>query len=81
VVVDKGEDVDTFVVLGLKGKTEEVPEFESEHVLFGNKTQSLWYAVQDDVVPAAGKGLEAGEEVVNQLMERDLDPAVSGFEG
>lgn len=38
VVVDEREDVDTFVVVGLKGMTEEVPEFKCEHVLFGDKT-------------------------------------------
>jgi hypothetical protein len=81
VVVDEGEDVDTLVVVGLKGIAEEVPEFESKHVLFGDKTQSLGYAVQDDVVPAVGKRLEVGEQVVDQLVERDLDPTVTGFEG
>ena len=38
VVVDEGKDLDTFVVVGLKGMAEEVPEFESEDVLFGDKT-------------------------------------------
>jgi hypothetical protein len=81
VVVDEGEDVDTFVVVGLEGMAEEVPDLESEHVFFGDKTQSLGYAVQDDVVPAAGKRLEVGKQVVDQLVKRDLDSTVSGFEG
>jgi hypothetical protein len=81
VVVDEGEDVDTVVVLGLEGVAEEVPELESKHVLFGDKTQSLGYAVQDDVVSAAGERLEVSEQVVDQLVKRDLDPTVSGFEG
>jgi hypothetical protein len=38
VVVDEGKDMDTFVVVGLKRMAEEVPEFESEDVLFGDKT-------------------------------------------
>ena len=37
--------------------------------------------VVDDVVAVAGKGLETGKQVVDQLVERDLDSAVGGLEG
>ena len=81
VVVDEGEDVNTFVLAGLEGGAEEVPEFVCEEVLFGDKTKPLGHFIVDDIVPVAGKGLEAGKEVVDQLVERDLDTAVGGFEG
>jgi hypothetical protein len=81
VVVEEGEDVDRFVLAGLKGVAEEVPEFKSQYVFFGDKAKSLGYSVVDDVVAVAGKGLEAGKQVVDQLVKRDLDPTVSGFEG
>ena len=80
-VVDKGEDVDRFILAGAEGVAKEVPEFVGEDILFGNKTQPLRYAIVEDVVPVVGKGLEAGEQVVDQLVKRDLNPAVGGFEG
>lgn len=81
VVVDEGEDVDTFVLTGLKGLADEFPEGVGEDVFFGDKAKSPGYSVVDDVVPDVGKGLEACEQVVDQLVQRDLDPAVGGFEG
>jgi hypothetical protein len=81
VVVDERKDVDGFVLAGAEGVSEEVPEFVREEVLFGNKTKSLRHPIVDDVVPVAGRRLEAGEQVVDQLVKRDLDPAVGGFEG
>jgi hypothetical protein len=81
VVVDEGEDVDTFVLAGLERIAQEFPEIESQLVLFRNKTKPLGYAVVYNVVPVAGKGLEVSEQVINQLMQGDLDPAVGGFEG
>lgn len=80
-VVDEGEDVDRFILAGAEGVAEEVPEFVGEDILFGDETQSLRYAIVEDVVPVVGKGLKAGEQVVDQLIKRDLDPAVGGFEG
>jgi hypothetical protein len=81
VVVDEGKDVDTFVLAGLEGVAEEVPEFGCEEVLFGDKTQSFRQAVVDKVVAAARKWLEADEQVVDQVVNGNLDPAVGGFEG
>ena len=81
VVVDEGEDVDRFILAGAEGVAEEVPEFVCQEVLFGDKTQSLRDSVVDDIVPVVGKGLEAGKQVVDQLVKRDLDSAVGGFEG
>ena len=81
VVVDEGEDMDGFVLAGSEGVAEEVPEFVGEEVFLGDKTQPLGHAVVDDIVPVVGKGLEAGKQVVDQLVKRDLDSAVGGFEG
>jgi hypothetical protein len=35
----------------------------------------------DDVVAVAGNGLEASEQVVDQVVKRDLDPTAGRFEG
>lgn len=81
VVVDEGEDVDRLVLVRLKCVAEQAPKGVGEFVLFGNKTQSLGYAIVNDVVPVAGKGLEVCEQVVNEMVQRDLDPVWRGFEG
>ncbi len=81
VVVDEGKDMDRSILAGAEGVAEEVPEFVCQEVLFGDKTQSLGQAVVDKVVAAVGKVLEAGEQVVDQVVNGNLDPAVGGFEG
>jgi hypothetical protein len=81
VVVDEGKDVDGLILAGAEGIAEEVPEAEGEDIFFGDKTQPLGHAVVDDIIQVAGKGLKAGKQVVDQLVERDFDSAVCGLEG
>lgn len=83
VIVDQGEDMDWFVVTGAKGVTEKVPDVGSKRGLFGDETKSLRHAIVDDVVPGAivddivpgaivpvaGKGLDIGQQIVDQLVE------------
>lgn len=86
VVVDEGKDVDGLILAGAEGGGQKVPEGVGKAVLFGNETESLGHTVVDDAIlhdvgAVAGKGLEAGKQVVDQLVERDLDSAVCGLEG
>jgi len=81
VVVDEGEDVNVRILAGVEGAAEEVPQVEGEEVFFGYKAQSLGYAIVQDVVVFAGQGLEAGKQIIDQLMQGDLDATVSRFEG
>lgn len=69
VVDDEGEDVDTFVLAGLEGIAEEIPEFGCEEVLFGHKTETLRHFIVDDIVPVPGNGLEVGEQVVDEVVK------------
>ena len=81
VVVDKGKNVDRLVWTSLDGFTEEAPNVVSQFVLFGNETQSLGYPVVDDMVAVPGKGLEVCEQVINELVQRNLNPTVGRLEG
>lgn len=81
VVVDEGEDVNVCILAGVEGATKEVPYIESEEVFLGDKAQPLRHAIMQDVIAVVSQGLEAGQQIVDQLMHRDLDVTVGGFEG
>lgn len=80
-VVDEGEDVNVRVLAGVEGAPEELPQVEGEEVFLGDKAKALWDTIVEDVVAVVSQGLEAGEQIVDQLMQRDLDLLVGGFEG
>ena len=69
------------VLAGVEGADEEAPQVEGEDVFFGDKTKTLRYAIVQDVVVFAGQGLEAGEQIIDQLVHRDFDATVSRLEG
>jgi hypothetical protein len=81
VVVDEGEDVDVRILAGVEGAPEELPQVEGEEVFLGDKAKALGDTIVEDVVAVVSQGLEAGEQIVDQLMQRDLDLLVGGFEG
>jgi hypothetical protein len=81
VIVDEGEDVDVCVLAGVEGAPEEFPQVEGEEVFLGDKAEALGHTIVQDVVAVVSKGLEAGEQIVDQLMQRDFDLSVGGFEG
>jgi hypothetical protein len=65
----------------MEGATEEVPYIGGKKVFLGDKAQSLRYAIMQDIVAVKSKGLEAGQQIVDQLMQRNFNVTVSGFEG
>lgn len=81
VVVDEGEDVNVCILAGVEGAAKEVPYLDGEEVFLGDKAQPLRYAIMQDVIAVVSQGLEASQQIVDQLMHRDLDVTVSGFEG
>ena len=81
VVVDEGEDVNVCILAGVEGAAKEVPYLDGEEVFLGDKAQPLRYAIMQDVIAVVSQGLEAGQQIVDQLVQRDLDVTVSGFEG
>jgi hypothetical protein len=81
VVVYEGEDVNVCILAGVEGATKEVPYIGGKKVFLGDKAQSLRYAIMQDVIAVKSKGLKAGQQIVDQLMQRDLDVTVGGFEG
>ena len=81
VVVDESEDVDVRVLAGVEGAPEEFPQVEGEEVFLGDKAKALGYAIVEDVVSVMSQGLKTGEQIVDQLMQRDFDLSVGGFEG
>ena len=80
-VVDESEDVDVGILAGVKGASEEFPYVEGEEVFLSDKAKTLGYAIVQDVVTVVSQGLEACEQIVDQLMHGDLDLTVGGFEG
>jgi hypothetical protein len=80
VVVDEGEDVNVCILAGVEGAPEEVPEVEGEEVFLGDKAQPPGHTIVQDIVAVESQGLEAGEQIVDQLMQGDFDATVGGFE-
>ena len=69
------------ILAGVEGAIEEIPYIEGEEVFLGDKVQSLGYAIVQDVIAVEGNGLEFGQQIVDQLVQRNLDMTVGGFEG
>jgi hypothetical protein len=73
--------VNGFVLAVVDGVAEEIPKREGEEVFLSDKVKTPGYAIVQDVVAVAGQWLEAGEQIVDQLVERDLDATSGGLEG
>jgi len=81
VVVDQGLDVDAFVFLVADNGVDYVPEYVGHDVLFCDEAQTLGYSVEDDVIPFHSQGLQARQQVVDQLVKGYFNATCGGFKG
>jgi hypothetical protein len=81
VVVDQGLHVDAFVLLVADNRVDHIPKYIGHQVLFCDEAEALGDTVEDDVVPFHSQGLQAGQEVIDQLVKGYLDTMGRGFKG
>jgi len=65
-------DMDAFIFFAVDGAIDEVPQDISQHILIRIKGQAIGYAVEDNIVASHGQGLQAHEQLIDELMQGNL---------